>query len=193
VPASRHPRPDQLGREDECSLIARAVRRDSAAARLLVEQHNGGLYARALRMTGDPVEAEDLVQEAFARAFCRLDQFDAQYRLSTWLHRILLNSWRDQLKSPRRRERPSDAPPEPAHESHSPSSDDPMLEREREQRLRSALDALRPTYREIIVLKDLLELSFEEIHELTGAPITGLKIRAIRARARLRALLAPLV
>jgi DNA-directed RNA polymerase specialized sigma24 family protein len=57
------------------------------------------------------------------------------------------------------------------------------------QRLHRALEKLRPNYSQIVMLKDVMELSYEEIHALTGTPITGLKIRAVRARDRLRKLL----
>jgi RNA polymerase sigma-70 factor (ECF subfamily) len=175
-------------RELEVALIRRATSGDARAARALVEAHHGSMYKLALRMVDDGTEAEDLVQEAFARAFRRLDQFDEAYRLSTWLHRIVLNSCRDHLKSPRRRERPSTAPLEPSAEGEEPQHD-PMVDDQRARRLHHALDELRPKYREIIVLKDVLELSYHEIRDVTGTPITGLKIRAIRARARLRKLL----
>lgn len=175
-------------RELELTLIQRATSGDARAARTLVEAHYGSMYGLALRMIGDGTEAEDLVQEAFARAFHRLHQFDATYRLSTWLHRIVLNSCRDHLKSPRRRERPSTAPLEPSPES-TESPADPMVDGQRARRLHDALQELRPKHREIIVLKDVLELSYDEISGVTGTPITGLKIRAIRARARLRKLL----
>ena len=66
---------------------------------------------------------------------------------------------------------------------------DPWLARERLQRVRRALEKLRPNYSQIVMLKDVMELSFEEIHALTGTSISGLKIRAVRARDRLRKLL----
>lgn len=147
------------------------------------------MYALALRVIGDPVEAEDLVQESFARAFCRLQQFDPKYRLSTWLYRIVLNTCRDHLKSPRRKERPCELQHlRPSGDSGDPYGD-PLLAGERSLRLHKALAELRPQYKEIIVLKDLMELSFDEIHQITGTAVTGLKIRAIRARASLRKLL----
>jgi RNA polymerase sigma-70 factor, ECF subfamily len=175
-------------RELEHCLIHRAVRGEARAARELVLQHHGAMYALALRLIRDAVEAEDLVQDAFVRAFGRLDRFDPRYRLSTWLHRIVLNSCRDHLKSARRRERPSGEPLE-ALLWTAESDCDPMVAEQRARRLRLALRELRPKDQEIVVLKDMMGLSFEEIRDATGTPITGLKIRAIRARANLRKLL----
>jgi RNA polymerase sigma-70 factor, ECF subfamily len=176
-------------RQAERGLVSRAASGEPRAARELVQQHYGAMYARALRSIGDPVEAEDLVQDAFVRAFGRLDRFDPKYRLSTWLHHIVINSCRDHLKSPRRRERPCGGQQLDAVSAASDPDSDPMVVDERVRRLRSALAELRPKYLEIVVLKDMMGLSFQEIHGATGAPITGLKIRAIRARARLRKLL----
>lgn len=186
--ARRAPREGGRARELERLLIGRAAGGDAIAARELVVQHHARMYALAQRVIGDPIEAEDLVQESFVRAFSHFDRFDPRYRLSTWLRHIVLNSCRDHLKSPRRRERPCSEQLDSALGA-AESEADPLIIHQRARRLRRALDELRPPYREIIVMKDILGLSFEEIRDLTGAPITGLKIRAIRARARLRELL----
>jgi RNA polymerase sigma-70 factor (ECF subfamily) len=175
----------QDARSAELQRVRLAAAGDAHAARAIVEQHHAGMRALARRVTGDRAEADDLVQEAFARAFRRLHQFDAKYRLSTWLYRIVLNSCRDHLKSPRRKEHPCAQQAEPT--SHAEA--DPWIAGDRARRVHRALAELRPTYKEIIVLKDLMELSYDEIHEITGTPVTGLKIRAIRARARMRELL----
>jgi RNA polymerase sigma-70 factor, ECF subfamily len=175
-------------RRSERALIERAAQGDAQAARAIVMQHRAGMRALALRMTRDRTEAEDLVQEAFARAFKRLHQFDDKYRLATWLYRIVLNSCRDHLKSPRRKECPSALQEAVSSRGNDPDAD-PWLVRDRAHRLHRALAELRPSDKQILVLKDLMELSYDEIHAITGTPVTGLKIRAIRARARMRELL----
>jgi RNA polymerase sigma-70 factor (ECF subfamily) len=145
------------------------------------------MFALALRKVGDRAEAEDIVQEALARAYHCAGQFDGQHHLSTWLYRIVLNCCRDFLKSPRRLEQPVD----PARNdiASSPAPEDHVLRTERSRQLSAAIAKLRPSDGEILVQKHMMELSFQEIHELTGAPITSLKIRATRARERLRKLL----
>jgi RNA polymerase sigma-70 factor (ECF subfamily) len=174
-------------RRREKSLVQRATSGDADACREIVEQHYAGMYMRALRVVGDRVEAEDLVQESFARAFGRLRQFNSSYRLSTWLYRIVLNSCRDHMKSPRRREQPIGT--QQLERNASGEGGDPLLARERQNQLRRAFEQLRPNYSQIVMLKDVMELSYEEIHALTGTSISGLKIRAVRARDRLRKLL----
>lgn len=171
----------------ERRMVVRAIDGDGDAFRWIVERHHVGLYGLCVRMVGDRAEAEDLVQVAFARAATKLESFDPSYRLSTWLYRIALNACRDHLKSPRRRERPDDATVrEWAGQQESDSRPDRRVERRRAvERLHAALDELRPSYREILILKDVEELSYVEIRAITGAPITALKIRAIRARRKL--------
>lgn len=176
---------DALGRERR--QIELALRGDAMAFRTIVERHHRGMHALALRMTGDRAAAEDLVQEAFARAYCRLNQFDPSYRLSTWLYRIVLNLCHDHHKSARRRERATDLDQHADDAARQP--DALLFAHRRIQRVHDALARLRPAHREVLVLKDLQGLSYLEIRDLTGTPVTALKIRVIRARKNLRALL----
>lgn len=182
----------QAQRDQELVWIDRALTADASAFRCLVERHQRGVHGLVGRMVSDHAEADDLVQETFARAYCALGQFDPRYRFSTWLYRIALNLCRDHRKSAKRRERPSGLDAElfgvasvAQQSSHEfkPDRDARVL------RLRSCLEQLAPKDREVIVLKDLQDLSFEELREITGTPITALKIRALRARARLAVLI----
>lgn len=193
--AAALPRASDLDSDEERALeqewVRRALDGDARAFRNIVERHHTGMFRLAMRMLGDRAEAEDAVQEAFARAYKGLERFDDGYRLSTWLYRIALNICRDHLKSPRRKERPRglDALPGTV-----PSDDhlraDHRLDRARmARRLRACMETLSDSYREAIVLKDLEELSYQEMREVTGTPVTALKIRVLRARAKLRKLL----
>jgi RNA polymerase sigma-70 factor (ECF subfamily) len=172
---------------EEAKWVQRALSGDHGAFRQIVQRHSGSLYRLAYRLYGDAHEAQDAVQETFARAYQKLEYFDHRYRLSTWLHRITLNICRDHLKSPRRSEH---SYADPTESGHLVTGDSPtetsLVCRRQAHRLREAINALRPSYREIIVMKDLREMSFREISNITGTPVTALKIRAVRARARLR-------
>jgi len=181
-------------RIEERRTVAACRHGDARAFRVLVERHHRGLFALAYRMVGDRGDADDLVQESFAKAHRGLDDYDETYRFSTWIYRITLNVCRDFLKSPRRRERPGaiEAALDTAIEAggEPPDSADVALSRAATiVRVRAAIAQLSDAYREVIVLKDLQDLSYEEIHAITGDPVTALKIRAVRARLRLRALL----
>ncbi len=176
----------RVSREDEEAWVAAACAGDATAFRRIVEQHHRSLYVMAARLIGDPFEAQDLVQESFAKAYLNLDRFDPSYRLSTWLHRIALNTCRDYLKSSRRRERAS-TPELLDRIDEAPHPDEELAARATERRVRAALARLKTSYREVLVLKDLQGLSYAEIKRITGTPITALKIRAVRARAKLKA------
>lgn len=172
-------------RDDEAAWVAAACAGDATAFRRIVEQHHRSLYLMAARLVGDPVEAQDLVQESFAKAYLNLERFDSSYRLSTWLHRITLNTCRDYLKCSRRRERAS-TPELLEQVDDAPHPEQQLAAKITERRVRAALGRLKPSYREVLVLKDLQGLSYEEIKRITGTPITALKIRAVRARAKLK-------
>jgi RNA polymerase sigma-70 factor (ECF subfamily) len=174
-------------RARERRLVELAARGDALAFREIVERHHRGIHAFALRFLRDATEAEDVAQETFARAFCAIDRFDPAYRLSTWLYGIALNLCRDLWKRARVRERRGTvavAAWTDVDESALP--DVHVAARRRAMRVWEVMEQMRPSYREILLLKDMQELSYEEIHAITGAPITALKIRAIRAREQLK-------
>src|SRR5688500_981052 len=159
---------DRPTREDEVAWVQAACRGDATAFRRIVEQHNRALYLMAARRVGDAVEAQDLVQESFAKAYVHLDRFDSSYRLSTWLHRITLNTCRDHLKSARRRERTAGSEPAADRPDEGLRPDEELARQRQAARVRLALDRLKTSYREVLVLKDLQGLSYHEIREITG-------------------------
>lgn len=177
---------DRPSRELELAWVSAAREGDATAFRRIVEHHHRALFLMAARLVGDPIEAQDLVQESLAKAYVHLDRFDPSFRLSTWLHRITLNTCRDHLKSARRRERVSGIVPiaEPIDEAL--PMDEELARRDRAAEVQAALARLKESYREVLILKDLQGLSYDEIKQITGTPITALKIRVIRARGKLR-------
>jgi RNA polymerase sigma-70 factor, ECF subfamily len=181
--------PDERALEQR--WVEQAMEGDARAFREIVERHHRGMFRLALRMLRDREEAEDVVQESFARAYRCLDGFDPAFRLSTWLYRIALNVCRDHLKSPRRRERPDGlATASWRVQTEDSARADVQIERVRKiRKLHEGLKRLSPSYREALVLKDLEELSYEEMRTVTGSPVTALKIRVVRARAKLRTIL----
>jgi RNA polymerase sigma-70 factor (ECF subfamily) len=180
---------DRATREDELAWVEAAARGDATAFRRIVEHHHRSLYLMAARLIGDPVEAQDLVQESLAKAYVNLDRFDPSFRLSTWLHRITLNTCRDHLKSARRRERPDGVQPAGDRQDESLRPDEVLVQRIQAERVQAALARLKTSYREVLILKDMQGLSYVEIKQITGSPITALKIRVVRARSKLRGFL----
>jgi len=143
------------------------------------------------RFVHNAADADDLAQQAFVSAFDALGSFDVEQRFSTWLYRIAINLAKDHLKSKKRTETglPEGDVHEAAFSGRVAAPDEPTEVRERAALIERAMAGLSIEDREILVLKDLEELPFEEIKRITGRPVTALKIRAVRARARLRAAL----
>jgi RNA polymerase sigma-70 factor (ECF subfamily) len=183
-----------LGARDleEQRLIDRCVAGDVEAFRPLVNRYQRVTYSVALRMLGSRDDAEDVTQQAFVDAFNALDGFHGDGRahaFSTWLLRIAVNRSKDVLKSKKRTEQPLDdeAPVTEAVFGYDPPSPEANAARgERRHHLEAALLQVSPKYREVLILKDIEELSYEEIHDILQLPLTTLKIRVVRARAMLR-------
>jgi len=161
----------------------------------LVQRYQRVTFSVALRMLGSRADAEDVAQQAFADAYAALDRFRSEGRsraFYTWLLRIAINRAKDVLKSKKRTEEPLSAEAEGgqamfAHDPGSPEAHAGQAEDRR--RLQAALLTLPPQYREVLVLKDVEGLAYEEIGPILRLPITTLKIRVVRARARMRAAL----
>jgi RNA polymerase sigma-70 factor (ECF subfamily) len=90
--------------EHEAAVVARARGGDSEAFRLLVERHSRSVYKVAFRITGNPADAEDVVQETFLKAYRQLDRFEERASFGTWLHRIAWNCSVDLLRARPKRE-----------------------------------------------------------------------------------------
>lgn len=178
-------------REEE-QLIERCVHGDAEAFRPLVSRYQRVTFSVALRMLGSRPDAEDITQQAFVDAFNALDSFRADGRkhaFSTWLLRIAVNRSKDLLKSKKRTEEPleDEVPGAEAAFAYDPSNPEAnAASGERRHYLETALLQVSPKYREVLILKDIEELSYEEIREILQLPLTTLKIRVVRARAMLR-------
>jgi len=181
--------------EEEQALIARCVAGDADAYRPLVQRYQRMAFSVAVRMLGSRADAEDVVQQAFVDGYGALDRFHGDGRpnaFSIWLVRIVVNRSKDVLKSKKRMEQPLDrdvAAGEAAF-AHDPLGQEASVSRRQElRRLEAALLRVPPKYREILILKDVEELPYEEIRSILRLPITTLKIRVVRARAMMRKLL----
>lgn len=177
---------------EEVALVARCVDGEVEAFRPLVLRYQRVAYSVALRMLGGRADAEDAVQQAFTDAFRALDRFDGQRRahaFSTWLLRIVVNRCKDVLKSKKRTEESlgDEVVGDEALFAHVPRGPEAALAAdESRRRLVAAFAALPAKYRAVLVLKDVEDLPYEEIRAILRLPITTLKIRVVRARAKLR-------
>jgi RNA polymerase sigma-70 factor (ECF subfamily) len=168
---------------------------DAEAFRPLVQRYQRVTFSVALRMLGSRADAEDVAQQAFADASAALDRVHSDGRkraFYTWLLRIAINRAKDVLKSKKWTEQPlsADAEGGEAMFAHDPGSPEAHAgQAEDRRRLQAALLTLPPKYREVLVLKDVEGLAYEEIRPILRLSIPALKIRVIRARARMRAAL----
>jgi RNA polymerase sigma-70 factor (ECF subfamily) len=188
----------------EEALAARAAAGDAAAFDALVTVLSGRVFAVALRLLQDRGEAEDLTQEIFVALYHHLPEFRGESRLSTWVYRITKNRALNRLKFLKRRQHGAQADiddPVVARGVADPDTGDGeardpdrQLHGARLSRiLESHLRTLPEEQRLLVVLRDLEDLSYEEIVEATGLPLGTVKSRLHRARAELAARLGPLV
>ncbi|MDX2019278.1 MAG: sigma-70 family RNA polymerase sigma factor [Deltaproteobacteria bacterium] len=176
---------------DDWALIQRCVRGDVDAFRPLVERYQRLAYSVALRMLSVPADAEDVVQQAFTQAFGALPRFDgsghdAAFRV--WLLRIVVNGAKDLLKSKHRGD-VALTDDETAWAALAPGASPEEIAGAHGEgaRLARGLATLPEKYRTSLILKDVEDLSYEEMRGILRLPITTLKIRVVRARAMLRA------
>jgi RNA polymerase sigma-70 factor (ECF subfamily) len=183
----------------EPSLVAALQRGEADAFATLVREHAPQLLATARRMLGNEEDARDALQEGFASAFRGIGGFAGKCRLATWLHRIVVNMALMKLRSRRSRPEASfeELQPRFHDDGHHVEPPCPWSERaiERLQSvesraiLRDAIDQLPAVHREVVVLRDIEQLSTEEVSELLGSTPNAVKIRLHRARQALRTLL----
>lgn len=191
--------PAQLGPDDH-ALLLRLRSGEPAAFEELVRTETGKLLAVARRILPTEDDARDAVQDAFLFAFRSLDRFEGHARLSTWLHRIVVNASLMRLRTKRRkREEPLD-PLLPTyqddghHAERFATWDDPIgaLEQADTKALvRRLIDQLPNGYRTVLLLRDIEGLDTEETATLLETTPNAVKVRLHRARQALRTLLAP--
>lgn len=181
-PENEHGQPD-LG-TIEAELIRRACEGDERAVRALYDRYAPRVYAVVRRIAGDDDLAQDYAQEAWIRAIRALPGFRGESRLSTWLHRIAVNTAiQAQRKEKKRKQLEAPFPDEVAV---APQVGDVLLGR----RLEEALAQLPPGMRQVLILHDVEEWTHEEIAESLGVTPGTSKSQLFKARAKMRILLA---
>jgi RNA polymerase sigma-70 factor (ECF subfamily) len=182
----------------EAQFIERLRAGEAAAFNRLVEDRSGEVYALLYRLTEDTEEARDLTQETFLRAFQAIAHFRGDADLRTWLYRIAINQARNRWRWWRRRRREQTVSLDASENNEAnplslrlcdttqPDPEQTTLARERERRLRTALQSLGSSYREAVILRDIEGLSYEEIAATLEISVGTVKSRLARGRLELR-------
>ena len=181
-----------MTREQEAAVIQAVLGGDVNAFEKLVKEYEKNVYNLALRMTGNSEDAADMSQEAFIKAYNSITSFRGDSKFSVWLYRIVSNVCLDFLRSRSRKQTVSlsaenddgeDVELDIADETQSPEL---LLDRSMTRdAVRRGLAALPPDHREILLLREIQGLSYEEIASVLGLVEGTVKSRIFRARKKL--------
>ncbi|HXN72718.1 MAG TPA: sigma-70 family RNA polymerase sigma factor [Candidatus Acidoferrales bacterium] len=192
-PAQPRPIPSQVVKEDEPILVAAAQAGDITAFETLVGRYERKILRLAQNITQNREDAEDVMQEAFLKAYEHLSGFQGNSRFYTWLVRIAVNQALMKLRKRRPNQVSIDEEVNTGEdmipreiEDWGPSPEDRYKQTELSDILSSEIADLEPPFRIVFQLRDIEELSTEETAEALGLSIPAVKSRLLRARLKLR-------
>lgn len=163
---------------DDPALAAAAAAGDRGALENLLERHVDLVHAVCRRVTGDPHDALDAAQEALISVARRIGTYDGRAKFTTWLYRVAVNAALDEVRRRKRRPVPEDDLPEPGGRSFTDAVDARLD-------VDAALAGLPVDFRIAVTLRDLCDLEYAEIAEVTGVPVGTVRSRIARGRAAL--------
>ena len=184
---------EQTTANDDAGLVALSQKGDLGAFEQLVQKHQKRMFNIALRIAGDQDDASEIVQDAFVAAFRSIGKFRGASRFTTWLTTITINQARNRLKQMRSRKfhevNSLDDPIETKDGwviADPPSKEasvlDQLEQRDLREKVQECIAALEPDFREVIVLRDLQEFSYDEIGTMLKVAGGTVKSRLFRAR-----------
>jgi RNA polymerase sigma-70 factor (ECF subfamily) len=188
--------PDEI----EQKLVSRLVAHDERAFTELMRLYERRVFALVLRMIGNRAEAEELTLDVFVQVFKAIGNFRGDSKLSTWIYRIAINLCKNRAKYLKVRhadeqddldgmaERVPLADARGANVAQVERPDEALAGRQVERIVQECIVELEPSFRECLVLRDVEELSYEEIEQITGLAAGTVKSRIHRARAQLKEL-----
>ena len=180
--------------DDELELVAKARKGDAASFSVLLRRYEGKIFRLAMNITQNREDAEDVLQEAFLKAYEHLDQFQGNSRFYTWIVRIAVNQALMKLRKRRSDRAVSlDEQIDTGEDTvvreiaaWDPDPEQQYSQAELNQILTGAIDDLEPIYRTVFTLRDVDGLSTEETAEALDLTIPAVKSRLLRARLQLR-------
>lgn len=178
-------------REDDV-LIKKARKGNEAAFKRLVDKYERALYFHILKMVKEKEQVEDLVQEAFVKAFDNLESYNTDYAFSTWLYRIATNNTIDYLRKKKLNTLSIDSPVKTKDgemdmqlPDESASTDRKIIQQQRKKIVQQAIENLPEKYRKVIQLRHMEEKSYQEIADELDSPLGTVKAHIYRAREML--------
>lgn len=184
---------DQNLKSANSELIKKAIEGDESAYKNLLENYRGAIYNLIYKMVRNKEETEDLVQEAFMKAFKALPSFNEEYAFSTWLYKIAVNNCIDHMRKKKLQTysinkpvQSKDGELDREFPDTSMSPDKSILSEERAGIIETAIDELPENYKTAIILRHSEEKSYEEISQILNIPLGTVKARIFRAREMLK-------
>jgi len=178
----------------EKRLIELSVGGDVEAFETLIQSHQKRVYNIALRMTGNPEDAQELAQDAIVRAFTSIGKFRGDSSFSTWLYRITINVCTDFLRKRNRAAVISMEQGPVSNESQqglqieeeSPGPDELAEKKQLKELVRDAIESLSDEHKQVLILRDIMDMSYKEIANMLNVNEGTIKSRINRARAGLK-------
>lgn len=187
--------------DSEAQLVAALKRHDDGACELLVRRYGARMLAIARRLLNDPAAAEDCVQEAFLKAFRRIDGFEGRSSLATWLHRITVNLALMRLRSRQHRSELSIDDLQPVFDAYAcrtgaawdgaDAIERHVYGKQVHDLVKSKIAELPEDYRVVLMLRDIEEFDTAQVADMLEINEGTVKVRLHRARAALKKLLEP--
>lgn len=169
-------------------VVSRVLAGDAALYEILMRRYNQRLYRAVISIVKDTGDAEDVMQEAYVRAYQHLDQWEGRAKFSTWLTRIAVHEALARAERERRYVEMDGAEDgaEPVLPAKGLSPEEQVSEQEMQKLLETVVLALPQSYRSVLMMRDIEEMSTSEVASVLGLTEENVKIRLFRARAMTR-------
>jgi RNA polymerase sigma-70 factor (ECF subfamily) len=171
------------------ALIGRCLRNEDGAFRRLVEEHQSYVFSLAFRLLRDEDDARDVVQETFIRVWKNLHRYDQRAKFTTWLYTITVNLASDMLKSRARRRRwfPTPGTGDTQHSAGAKEEEMNIVNRDLAANIKTLAGKLPPKQQLVFVLRDLQDLSVDEVGHVLSMSTSSVKTNLCYARRFIRA------
>lgn len=178
-----------MGLENDLAYINRIQEGDLAEFSKLVDKYKGMVYAVALKLLGNPADAEDIAQESFIKAYQQIGSFKRESKFSTWLYTITYRSALYHIRKNSIDARYIDFQDNEKFESNTNTQIESLKIKEQQKFIKEAIDSLPMMEGLLVTLFYIDENSIEEISSITGLSTTNIKVKLFRARKKLKKIL----